>query len=396
MSILAGCETEPPALRVGPVGYTEEDLGALGPAQTETLADLTAFGLAVAGGLADAVVQPMVDRELRSLVLQRLALELGADRQGLDEQELMAAYARQPEHELQVRHLVVLSERWRPQEHRDSARARASEALARYRAGEPFPELAAEYSDEPDAAERGGLLQPGREGSWVPEFWRAASSLGEGEVSDVVETEFGFHVIRLEDRSVVPFEEVRDRVVERMVDLPNAMGRATEWAEERARGAEVDTAAIANWRSRPEDQALVRWPGESVPAFTVGDLEQYVRTLSPDAAAALTSEAAAPVGAVRSAARSHLMLHEAAALGLIPTPSQRTAIRQRWLEQVGGWAEALGFAPGQSQAEVRVEALEAVGTQHQEAMVARQEVQRLSPVLRSLYPVERPAEEPGT
>jgi parvulin-like peptidyl-prolyl isomerase len=71
-----------------------------------------------------------------------------------------------------VRHLVVLSERWRPAAHRDSARAVATEALERARAGEAFEALAAEYSDEPGAAERGGLLEPGREGSWVPEFWQ--------------------------------------------------------------------------------------------------------------------------------------------------------------------------------------------------------------------------------
>ena len=74
-------------------------------------------------------------------------------------------------------------------------------------------------SEEPGAGDRGGLLRPAREGMWVDEFWAAAVALQPGEISGVVESTFGFHVLRLEDKQVVPFVEARDRVAARVAEL---------------------------------------------------------------------------------------------------------------------------------------------------------------------------------
>lgn len=393
----AGCEREPPALEVGPVGYTTEELGALGAAQREMLADLTAFGLAVAEGRTDTLVAPEIERDLRSIVLQRLALELAADHAGVGESELRQEYESDPRHELVVRHLVVLSERWRPVEHRDSARRVAAEALERARAGVPFEELAAEYSDEPGAAGRGGLLKPGREDSWVPEFWRAASSLEEGQVSPVVETEFGFHVLKLEDRRRVPFTEVRDEVLREVTDLPEALGRAGSWARSRMAEAWLDTAMVQSWMARTEPPGpLMSWPDSlGVPGLSAADLSSFRHGAPSGNLDALRQEGlGAVVDFIASAAQTHLMVHRARDMGIAPSRSQRVAIEERWRGRLGRWAAALGFEEGYGRERVKEQALQALGATAQSAAIARSEIATLAPTLAELYPVRRAEEQP--
>jgi hypothetical protein len=376
-------------LEVGRIGYTAEELGVLGAAQREELIVLTAFGLATADQRLADVAGPYVRRELRSLILQRAALEIGAVSAGLDEVDVKAAYAVDPEYELTVRHLVVLAERWRSQEARAAARERAEEALRRAESGEDFQGLVAEYSEEPGAAQRGGLLQPGRAGSWVPAFWRAARSLEVGEVSGVVETEYGFHVLRLERRDTVPFEEARSRFLEDLVGLSDALARSTEWLEARSRGAAVDTAAIAAWQSgRDPGAPLVQWPEGGLEPYESGDLDEYILTLPPESAAALrTSAPDQTAESVLAVARSNALMQYAAGLGIEPTAAQRLAVERRWSERLRGWAGDLGFAPRQPDHQVKARALAALDPRRQEALIARSEVFRLELAVLRLYPV---------
>lgn len=82
----------------------------------------------------------------------------------------------------------------------DEVRKRAEEVLARVKNGEDFAALAREYSDDPSSAE-GGDLNFFARGAMVPAFDEAAWRLQPGETTDeLVETEFGFHIIRVTDR----------------------------------------------------------------------------------------------------------------------------------------------------------------------------------------------------
>ena len=79
---------------------------------------------------------------------------------------------------------------------KDQAYAVAQEVLKRAKAGEDFGRLAAEYSDEPGAGSRGGSLGRFSHGQMVPQFEAAAFRLKVGEVSDIIETQFGYHIIQ--------------------------------------------------------------------------------------------------------------------------------------------------------------------------------------------------------
>jgi peptidyl-prolyl cis-trans isomerase NIMA-interacting 1 len=79
---------------------------------------------------------------------------------------------------------------------RDEAKKRAQEALLKIRSGANFDEMVKLYTDEPGGAERGGDLGMFERGTMVKPFADAAFSLRVGEVSEVVETKYGFHIIR--------------------------------------------------------------------------------------------------------------------------------------------------------------------------------------------------------
>ena len=72
--------------------------------------------------------------------------------------------------------------------------------LKRARAGEDFAALARQYSEDPGSKDNGGEMQDFPRGSMQPEFEAAAFSLTNNEISDVVTTMYGFHIIKLLDK----------------------------------------------------------------------------------------------------------------------------------------------------------------------------------------------------
>jgi len=88
----------------------------------------------------------------------------------------------------------------------------AKELLQRARDGEDFGELAEAYSEDPGSAVDGGKLGWFPEGVMVPEFEAAAFALQPGEVSDIVQTDYGYHIIKLVGREVRALEPPYDEM----------------------------------------------------------------------------------------------------------------------------------------------------------------------------------------
>jgi hypothetical protein len=79
---------------------------------------------------------------------------------------------------------------------KEQANKRAQEGLVKVRSGVPFEQVVKEYTDEPGGAERGGDLGVFDRATMVKPFADAAFALKVGEVSEIVETKYGFHVIK--------------------------------------------------------------------------------------------------------------------------------------------------------------------------------------------------------
>jgi virulence-associated protein VagC len=216
---MTACFDKVYVLSIGDIGYSEEELLGLSSAGRLKLAEITAFGLAVSREETDRILTPLLDKTLNRALVKQLAAERFVEASSISEPELSAHYSTNPSVELVVRHILFFSERWQPASHRDNARNKAEMALLRIEAGDVFPEIAAELSEEPGAEGRQGLLKPGRDGSWVSEFWNAAVALEVNSISSVTETQYGFHILRLEGKTEIPFEEVRPSVVLQVADL---------------------------------------------------------------------------------------------------------------------------------------------------------------------------------
>ena len=85
-------------------------------------------------------------------------------------------------------------------EEKAKARAKAEDLRTQVLAGADFGEIAKKHSQDPGTAAKEGNLGFAKRGSYVGDFEAAAFSLGQNEISEVVETEFGYHIIQMQER----------------------------------------------------------------------------------------------------------------------------------------------------------------------------------------------------
>jgi peptidyl-prolyl cis-trans isomerase D len=102
--------------------------------------------------------------------------------------------------QLRARHILVSVDPEASQEDRDAALSKAISITQRLRNGEDFAELAIQFSDDTGSAQQGGDLGFFSRGRMVMEFEEAAFSLPIGQISDPVESQFGYHIIEVLER----------------------------------------------------------------------------------------------------------------------------------------------------------------------------------------------------
>jgi peptidyl-prolyl cis-trans isomerase C len=141
------------------------------------------------------------------------------------EQELQAFYDENPQYfqqpeQVAARHIILTTQGITDQAELDAKRARLEDLRRQIAAGADFGQMARDHSEGPSAPTGGDLGTFGR-GQMVPEFEDAAFSLAVGEISGIVETQFGYHILQVTERvpeRSVPFSEVRGNIEEFLLE----------------------------------------------------------------------------------------------------------------------------------------------------------------------------------
>jgi len=133
----------------------------------------------------------------------------------IPEEEIEKAY--QEDKTASVRHILLLTQGKNDTE-KAEVQKRMEEILARVKSGENFSELAKEYSEDPGSKENGGLYEDFGRGRMVKPFEDAAFSVPVGEISDIVETTYGYHIIKVVDRKreTRPLDDIRPELEEQL------------------------------------------------------------------------------------------------------------------------------------------------------------------------------------
>lgn len=109
-----------------------------------------------------------------------------------------------------------------------AAKVRIDSIYKALKAGADFAELAKKVSEDPGSARQGGLLPFVQRGQFVKEFEDVAFSLQPGQMSDVVQTAYGFHIIKvMEKKMLEPFEFHHDNII-RFIEQRNLRDRIAE------------------------------------------------------------------------------------------------------------------------------------------------------------------------
>ncbi len=193
-------------------------------------------GLSVTAAQIDSVIEAQAERfggaEQYLLFLQRSGVSMDFLRTEAENSLLTARYLEQvlaplitpteedirkayeEERYATFRHILFLTD-GHVEEDKQAIRAKADGILARARAGEPVAELARFYSDDAESKEKGGLMEDVPRGELLEALDSAVFALPPGQVSDLIATPYGYHILEVVERhkDPRPLEEIRPALV---------------------------------------------------------------------------------------------------------------------------------------------------------------------------------------
>jgi len=293
-------------------------------------------------------------QESQSMVLQLRDLVIDDDIEISDADLESVFETERPGEEVRARHILLLFPPDATQAQRDSIQALAEDLRQRAVGGADFAALATEWSEDPGSAQRGGDLDYFPRGIMVAPFEEAAFSTPPGEISDLVESQFGLHIIRVEDRRSPSLDEIRDelraslrqeRVMQAesifVADIEEAANlRPQEGAAAIMR--EVAEGSGTPLSGRAASRALVRYQGGT---FTAGDFEDFLATQPPNLRMQIATAADPDLeGLLDNLVRSELLVAEARRQGIEPDQEESRTVSEGIRAQYRQFAESIGIA----------------------------------------------------
>jgi peptidyl-prolyl cis-trans isomerase C len=163
------------------------------------------------------------DQIHRKAAVQKLISQEVGDKVSLTETEAKQVYEENPgdfkqKAQVHARHILIKVDADADTAAKDAAHKKLQAVQEKARKGEDFAELAKAHSEGPSNVRGGDLGFFGR-GQMVKPFEEAAFALEPGKISDIVETRFGYHLIKVEEKKAerpLPFEEVKPQIMDKL------------------------------------------------------------------------------------------------------------------------------------------------------------------------------------
>lgn len=181
--------------------------------------------------------------------------------------------------EIKVAHIMIREKKGNP----NYAKKQIRDIYNKYKQGEPFKNLAKQYSDDKMSAMKGGVLKPFSYGRMIPSFADVAFSLkNKGDVSKPFKTKFGWHIVKLIDKyPVKSYDELKDFITKKIEkgDRSVVVGKSMANKLKKKYHVKVDNTILSHYLNNPKNKELdskilFRIKQKN---YTVSDLKNYLK-----------------------------------------------------------------------------------------------------------------------